>query len=109
MKYKGKAPDNAEQQTPSKGGEQAVVKVDAEDLIDQKMNLDTSAQEDVDKLMKTVAELQKNIAKVIEDDEDKQQLDIDDSIAKAQRLKDEMGEALKSARNAKLAGFPAAR
>ena len=54
------------------------------DLIDQKMNLDTGAQQDVDKLMKTVAELQKNIAKVIEDDEDKQkleQLDIDDSIA----------------------------
>ncbi len=103
-----------EEQNPARrgGGSEGLVKVDAENMIDEKLNLGMKAQQDIDKLMKTVVELQKNIAKVIEDEEDKQkvdQLDIEDSIAKAQRLRDEMGESLKSARNAKLAGFHAAR
>ena len=113
-RLKNKSKTDDEEQIPSRrgGGSEALVKVDAENMIDEKLSLDTKAQQDIDKLMKTVVELQKNIAKVIEDEEDKQkvdQLDIEDSIAKAQRLRDEMGESLKSARNAKLAGFLAAR
>jgi hypothetical protein len=87
-------------------------KVDAEDLIDQKMHLDDSVSADMEKLTKAVEALEKNIEKVSEDKDDKQkvdQLDIDDWISKAQRMKEELTELLKSARNAKIAGFPPAR
>jgi hypothetical protein len=84
----------------------------AEDLIQGKMDIDLSAQAEVEKLDKCVEELQKSIGKVDEDSEDKkklEQFDMDADLEKADHFKSDMVGLLKTVRNAKLSGFGAAK
>ena len=84
----------------------------AEDLIQGKMDIDLSAQAEVEKLDKCVEELQKSIGKVHEDSEDKkklEQFDMDADLEKADHFKSDMVGLLKTVRNAKLSGFGATK
>ena len=71
----------------------------AEDLIQGKMDIDLSAQAEVEKLDKCVEELQKSIGKVHEDSEDKkklEQFDMDADLEKADHFKSDMVGLLKT-------------
>ncbi len=84
----------------------------AEDLIQVKMDIYLSAQDNVEKLDKCVDELKKSILKVHDDREDKEKLeqfDMDADLEKAEHMKSDMVGLLKTVRSAKLCGFGTAK
>ena len=85
-----------------------VDKMDAEDLVDAKLHVETAVHEKVGAMEKTQNDLVKLVEKVGEDEEDSEKLkqfDIDGELSKCKQCIEKMKFALRDVRSAKFNGF----
>ena len=86
----------------------SVDKMDAEDLVDAKLEVETAVHEKGEAMGKTHNELMKLVEKVGEDEEDAEKLkqfDIEGELSKCRQCMEKMRYALKDVRSAKHRGF----